>query len=983
MAHDAPQPEHRSRAKQISLIAVAVLIMAIISAALWSVISSRSGQTPTAGATAPTPTILPEGVNSPAAINEPTQSVGAIEDLLGGSAQASDQGHLEFVDDAGDVVRELIYQRLEPREGGRVEVTKPEGWLHLKTGAIAHLESAQGSLLQPAGRSEPVSGRFWGDVRVQVYPHDPRTDADPSSAVASFILTTDSLSFDTTMGELRTADPVHVVAPGVDLRFTGFTLVMDEVQDRLALFRTDSAGVAVIHPEALTKQNTSNDPSKNSADSSTVAARDLLQTLYHASLTDAVEIRSIQGAATAQRLDLWTRLIDHKLTARTIAGLRSLNPASEKSTDQASNAHKDAGEQTITLTWSKALVVEPMDKAPDELAHEDARIRLSAPNSGTVALSDPTGLRTTQSVGLEVALASRVVTWSGVGPRSVSLRVENSFEAVAGRLVVDLASGDASFPGPGVIRKRSAARAVGLDRPDTPPEITWRDHADLSLAHSAAGVDFAAKLFLKSAIFVGAADASGAFGSLRGDQIQTTFALDRAGDTALSRAVVTGSARVDSGAQGVLTARRLDIEFDLNDPAGEAPAVATAQGDVRAQRQGSTLRADLAEAHFTRSDAGGLVIDSFTADLGVVANTVDGVRATGRSLRSKPDTGVFNLAGDPAHITLGANTISGVSMRLDQTARSLTVFGAGVLKQDEPNAALGYQSMRLTWADSMKFDDLAGLAVFQGECELTANASDLASDVLTAGRIEVNTQPYSLRQNAGANDPKILFATASGGSDPANLSDLARLESRRYIHDADVDGGLRLTRLVYLDGPLIEADVVNDELRVPKPGRLLVENRSAETDSQSVKDGRGTTLIEWDGSFKLQRRSGMTEFRRQVRVRHRPLGAPKVTELECERLELSFDPNTDDRSSAGGDSGLLWAQAQGAVYVAQGQRQVIADRLLFDNSLGFAELTAWPGNVVTLFDARTPTPLTGELMRWDLLRDRVDWKGARPVSAPN
>ncbi len=970
--------------------AVAGLTMIAIALIVWSTVASRSGGAATAaGNQAPESTFNAEDMNPIAGINEPARSPGDVQDLL----SQSEEGRLEFVNERGEVVRELLYDRLEPREGGRVEVTHPQAWLHLANGALAHLEAARGSLLQPQGRSEPESGRFAGGVTIKVYDNDPRSKTNATAEHEPVLeFTTEALNFDTTMGEARSVEPVQIHARGIAVTFTGFTLVFDEARQRLALFESLSPGKAVLDPDAMESSSRAGNDAQASAAGQSDAVADLLETLYHTVVTGDVLFASGNRHAQADQLDMWTRLFDNQFSPRTVAGLRAVSFSSssgsartdESATSSISPTRSPAGE-VITLTWTDGLTIKPLEETPDELLDEDALVQLASPSGGVVKLADEDAKFSSQSVSFAYAVASRIAVWTGIGPKGVILRAQDTFEALSGRIELDLAAGLATFPGPGLIRSFPAdPSAVDPDRPITPSQISWRRRSDIVLASTEQGVDFTAQPMLTRALFTGDAEASDGAVTMTGEQLQTFFALDVNDDTSISRAIITGSARADAGAEGLLTADRIDIEFDLTDTAGSVPTTATAAGDVRAAQAGSTLRADLAEARFRRNDLGRLVVDSFTANLGVVVNTNDGVTATASSLRATPATGVIDLEGQPASVGSSGAVVTGSSLRIEQKPRILTVFGAGALERNSAQTGLGYDTLKLQWQDSMKYDDLIGHAVFQGLCVLTADKSELARDVVRASRIEIDTHPYAHR-GAGAGEMPILRAVAIGGDNPDQPGSAAQIESRRYEPDATTETGLRLTRLVYLDGPTIIADAEHDELRVPAAGRLLIENRSAAHDGSASNPtaSRGTTLVQWDGSFLLKQRVGSADFRRRVRVRHRPLGAAKVTELESERLELAFDAGSTPGAGLTDMGDLMWAQAQGAVYVAQGRRQVIADRLLYDDSLGYAELTAWPSNTVTLYDSRTPTPLVGKLLRWDLISDRVEWRGAQAASAPD
>ncbi len=966
----------RGMVRRAALAAAAMLLTGAIGLAVWSAVSGRAPTRPT-GADIPAPTIMPEGV---AASPSSRPTVGTVEDLLGGTLGASDEGRLEFVDETGRVVRELVYARLEPGEGGRVAVTSPEAWVRLDSGAVVRLTARSANLLQPAGRREPESGRFTGDVRVRFYESDPRGErgsrAEPS-ATPILEVRTDSLNFDMSLAEARTADPVRVEAAGVAVGFTGFRLVLDETRDRLAFFETRSAGTAAFDFQAMRaardresiRTESNGDPRRRAG----------VETLYSATIEGEIIFDTESLRATAGRLDALARLIDGALTPATIDSFAALRTDNGDAAERADGGDSGDGSRAVSLAWSRGLTVRAADETPFELTDEDVYVRLAGEQGGVVRLRDSASGLDTTSVGVEARAVGRRLVWSGLGPTGVVVRGRESFEAVTGLLDVDLKSGLVLAPGPGEIRRLTpGARAADSPRV---ARISWRDNAASQLARTPDGVDLAAVPLVRTADFVGGVEAIDGPTRVSGDRLGTVFAASADGATALSRAVVTGSARVDAGADGALAADRLDIEFDTKRPGAATPTVATAHGRVRAERDGATLVADLAEARLRAGAGGRLVVESFTAELGVRVNTADGVVAEAAALRASPEIGLVDLTGTPASVAQGADVILGDSIRLEETTRRLSVLGAGSLERSDRENSIGYEFLRLTWQDSFVYDDIRGQAEALGQCVLNADLADLGRDTVTAATLTIDTLPAEVRAVNSGQSP-IRRAVATGGSGGTNPRDPARVESRRYAADPAAPGGLRLTQLVALDSPVIEYDAIKDRLLAPRPGRLVLEDRRGEIGDAELAPGvqtRGTTLVEWDGWLDLRRADGSVEFRRQVRVRHRPPAAARVTDLECERLEIAFSPA--GAGSAGG--GVGWGQASGAVYIAQGRRQVIADRLLYDATLGFAELTASAGNLVTMFDADVPTPLLGEHLRWDLVRDRVEWRGARPAAAPD
>ncbi|RMH28906.1 MAG: hypothetical protein D6693_02885 [Planctomycetota bacterium] len=961
----------RGFARRAALASASLILTAAAAMAIWSFVTPRPGAAPPGAA--PTPELAPptaSPIGSTAATTEPP-----VEELLGGSMGVSEQGRLEFIDDAGRVVRELLYSRLEPVEGGRVNVSEPEGWLRLDSGAVVRLTADSAALRQPAAGAEPESGRFLGGVRLELYESDPRPAGSATIADGSpdplVVVETDTLSFDARTGEARTDDPVRITAAGVDVRFTGFRLFIDTDRDRLALFETRGAGSGSIDPGAWTRGRSGRgEPARDRPGGGSAAA----EALYLAIIEGEVTVASAGRTAHAGRVDLWARLIGGAPTARTARSVRGLlSPTRAGSAPPGAAEGASPAPGPVRFAWTDGLTVRALDEAPEELADEDARVRLTAADGGVVRLNDESAAISSVSAGVDAAVVQQRTVWRGLGPTGVVLRVGDAFEAVTGRLDADLAAGTIDAPGPGEARRLTDGGRVA-----------WRDRASVRTARRG----IADALTLESAHFFGGVEATDGVARVRGDEAHTEFTTDSDGRADLSRAVMLGGASVDAGPDGILSADRIDLEFGADAAGGATPTAATAAGSVRARREGSTLRADLAEARLRRAPGGRLIVESFTANVGVVIETADGVRASAQSVRATPEAGLADLTGEPAEVALGGSTIAGRSVRIEERARRLTVFGAGRLTRAQRDEALGYDALTLTWEDSFVYDDLTGRAEALGVCEAVGDTIAPGRDTVSASRLVIDTTPFDRRGRG--EPPGLLRAVAYGGAGGENPMDPARIESRRYAPDDDAEGGLRLVTLVALDGPVIEFDAESGRLRVPRPGRLVVEDRRAETAQAAAPtapddvalNARGTTLAEWRGWLEISLDDGLAECRRQVRVRHRPPGSPRVADLECERLEIAFEPAGDDGASAG-SAGLVWARASGAVYLAQGRRHVIADALLYDAALGMTEITSAPGNAVTLYDAGGPAPLFGESIRWDLARDRLEWRGGRAVSAPD
>ncbi|TVQ59288.1 MAG: hypothetical protein EA379_11310, partial [Phycisphaerales bacterium] len=410
------------------------------------------------------------------------------------------------------------------------------------------------------------------------------------------------------------------------------------------------------------------------------------------------------------------------------------------------------------------------------------------------------------------------------------------------------------------------------------------------------------------------------------------------------------------------------------------PHVVTAAGSVRAEREGSSLRAELVEALLESDDRGGLRISTLAADLGVAVRTATGgagvIEARAQRLRARPLEEIVELSGE-ASIARDGGVVRGESMRLEGETGRLTVFGAGVAERLATNVdeLMGYERVRVEWRDAMIFDDSDGVAECMGRVEAVADAANLSRDTARGERLLLT---FSADPDATARggDPqeaprrlrRVELYGAQDGAAPATL------EARRYIADDRAEAGIRLERMIYLSAPEVLADAASETVRVPSAGSLLIEDRSDRArSSSSAATAQGTTLFEWDGDLTLRRDNATALMRDRVRLRHRPRSGEEMIELESEAMSASFDADTER---------LTAADATGAVYARRGGRQLVADRLRYDADEGTAVAEAWAGNLVTLFDEVRPIPQTATSVSWDLIRDVVRMQGSGTIAAP-
>jgi hypothetical protein len=975
--HDARRRARRAFSTRTAGYAVAGAVLAcVIGLVAWSV-ATAPGHAPEEPLDAPP---------APTIADRPAVDPENIQDVIAGA----DEGRIELVDERNRVVQELFYDEFTPQEAGRFLVTKPRAWLYLERGRTVVIDADTLNFSQQRAGQEPESGRFSGSVRVRIYDaaggeqhRAPRGDGDADAHAPepdpALTLSTDALVFDTAIGELGAPGLVEITAPGLLARFEGLDLLVDQRGRRLALLRTERDGFVRITPADLQRaQTTPGEPGDQAAAPDAAPAIDF----YRAEFDSGVRVAMGGRTLAADRLDLWARLVGGAIPDGAIAGFDQ--PATDSAEPDAPR-EADAGPEAIeeiTIAWAGALTVRPEAQQPQTLAQDDLAMRFTAPTSGLVEIDDRQTGASARAATLDYGLTTRRLALTGVGETGVSVRVPGDAELLAGRLELNLTTGVGAVPGPGVLRSLAEERERQRQR------ITWRERSDFILATAGGLVDLRAASPVEEAIFTGAAEARYGDAFVTGEFIRAELATTPAGEPTIARVIVEGDAAADAGDDGSLLARRVEVEFDTL-AAEPTPTLVTAEGAVRAEREGASLEGELVEATVVRLDDGELAVSDLRADLGVLVRTPEGAELSGDELRAKVQEGIFDVTGQPAILRQDNAAITGESMRIEADAERLTVFGPGVLNYARPSRqGAGYERAQVEWSGSMRYDGALDEVEFSGTCVATAELDAFSRDRATAERILVtltpDTQPAPRAGGAvadaqGAIERVLLFGAAEEGTGDAPV----QVESRQYVRDADADTGLRLESVVFLESRAIDARIADNDLIVPHPGRLLLENRregepAPDEDAASVFDVRGSTLFEWEGDLVFDRDTGSAVMSRQVRLRQLPPGGEEMTELECERLTARMSlPDDPDQPAE-----LRSAEASGAVYVRRATRQLIADRLLYDASTGVAEATAALGNAVTLFDANNPTPLTGSLLRWDLVRDRLEWRDAGAATTP-
>jgi hypothetical protein len=190
---------------------------------------------------------------------------------------------------------------------------------------------------------------------------------------------------------------------------------------------------------------------------------------------------------------------------------------------------------------------------------------------------------------------------------------------------------------------------------------------------------------------------------------------------------------------------------------------------------------------------------------------------------------------------------------------------------------------------------------------------------------------------------------------------------------------------------------------VPDAGRMVLQDtRPEQAEPGEARpalgfgpgSARGAALLDWDGSLRMDRKAGLLDVRRNVRLTHSALDeARTATNLVCEKLLAKIREVGESLGDSGAKAELVSATASGAVYVTSGPevkpgapkpltKELVADGVEFDAVNQTITAAAAPGNTVMLFDPKSPTPASAGRLFWDLRTDRVEIKDPGPVALP-
>jgi len=908
----------------------------------------------------------------------------------------------------------LIADEMAPDGARRYLAHRPRVWVYQQAGRTVHVRSDSGDLIMPARDQPPERGTLTGGVLIRLF--EAGVDTSPQAidqATPLATVRTTALDFNVRLGTLSTAELVTGKTADTTFELRGLDVRANEVTEQLERLESPGGGKATYtpppedkpgQPQAKTSpgqpsatpqtpptqtETAQPAPTRNDQAPDTPPA----ERFYHLQLTGEVVIERQGMTADADVLDAWVRLVDNRLapdavgplargSARGVADAASLLSVVAAGLGQPQDAKTDAQPaDPVTLTWTGPMVIRPLADRPPELARDQVALRLSAPRRGLVRLADASSEATGHAATIEYYPTTQRAVLIGPAANSVAFSAPGAGQARGIRIEADLPARVATFTGPGELA------SLGQDQRGT---ITWAERAVLRFAtlqdqdaSDGQPAQQATDLALRSASFRGKVQASARDAVLEGERLDASF-YEIASPRPLVRRMVLSRepnrpAIAASDRAGRLTGDRIEALFEMapGEPRSD-PVRLIATGSVTGRDSRATFACEHLDARLLTTDAGRRVdVDQAKLSGTVRLDAVDGdgvrVAARGDELLARPADELLEVIGNdqqPASTSRGPTTITGPQIRLRGTNGTAQVFGGGSFSH-ETREQERRSSITLRWREFMLFNDREGTAGASGEVTASITGEDGAADRIAADSVElVFDRPPDAQGEADTRElaqgrRSLRWARAYA----------AQPEDRPVVLEAlrRQAGGGALRSAVALLVPAIEYQADTGELLADGGGRAIILDASEpdapedRPDARPLERGRlaelsasGQTLADWRGSMRYSRDRSVLELRRAVRLSHRPSPEADQVDLDCEKLVLTLDdaPRRDAPT-------LRTARAQGAVYAATPDREIVASSLRFDATDRVMHATGDARQPVIVFDRQRAQTASAAAIRWD------------------
>lgn len=631
--------------------------------------------------------------------------------VLGGDPAGAGSGiviQLAAKDNPSKQVGELRAERYEPLENRRALLERPQAFYFLDNGRTIYIRSDTARVFRPTEQSQPESGTFEGNGLAQVF--DPTPDGsriDPRTHTPAATARFNSMSFDTTLGELATDDTVDFESAQATGFVHGLRVYIDEVARTPRLMEVFRGGrVEYLRPEADEPQAPAPapppaasrpegaPPAPRPAAAPAAPIRPPVETRYHAIFSGGVNVEQGTRAVASQALDVWARLRDNKLPPNAIApldapvkqgsGPPAPPPSAKPRTPAVPSPHEPASsvaatpqpperraspppvpapgtaaepvpaiateeppDEPIILTWDGSLIIRPLDEQPNELRRDHVTLRFRSDPDRGVRYADAVSGETAHCRAFTYFATTRRAAAQGSGPGTVTYDAPNVGAIAAGEVRADLATGLVTVPTPGIVNDPASGRT-----------IAWAEKASVELERGPSG-----NSTVRRATFEGDVHAADGQSALRGGFLMADFATDEVSDgerTWLRKVLIDEAAHAERVGEGSISGDRLEAWFDPGEDGDAVPTFVVATGNVVGEEGPRGVTAGVLEATLRRTPAGDIEVTQALARGGVNYREESPGRpkmeAFAEEVKADPVARVVDLFGPEAEENEGAGS---------------------------------------------------------------------------------------------------------------------------------------------------------------------------------------------------------------------------------------------------------------------------------------------------------------------------------------
>ena len=611
--------------------------------------------------------------------------------------------------------------------------------------------------------------------------------------------------------------------------------------------------------------------------------------------------------------------------------------------------------------------------------------------------------------------------------RSVSLLGDApGFALDASRMLVSADPAAVAMIASGAQQSTPPVREPRFDPATQELEIKWQGGVDLRFAGD--GDD--AKL--AGAKFAGGVEVLGRQFEMGAGSLEVAFAPNDA--ERIDAIIADGGTTVRRiGAQGGMSAGRLELFLGANAAGDSVPRRLVARGAVEARDERQTIwTEDLVVAFREKVPApaaaptpaksgatngallgadeslGDVDIDTVEAKGGVQVLLKEGARVFAESLVGDASKRRLRLTGENVAIVRTNVVADGMrDIRFDDATRSARSEGPGrfrafknpvVLpsgKVERPNP-VEKPTLDAAWNESLEYGEISesrGTLDIRGEVKVRSRPSDTSSDAVDAQSIllELGIDPKSRGAAKVMPDGTRDLSDAERTLEHFIAKGGARLESRTWP-SSDRSGEPRVFRV---SGEHVEYDLRTREGLVVGDGNILV-NIPRAADAKPADAPAGSLALGADGTtrFRWKRRMAIENlyddvFRitmeAEVEMLHAGLRADDTMSMRCDALEATVRRPLDRKDTVkaedgtdaprgvdlGGPAELQGLRGKGNVFIRTPEQDIECGEFDYSVTTGVATLSAAEGRTVTISVKGQPAPIRAQQVVWDLRNGRL------------